>query len=161
MKNRTFREARRGARVGYALACIPVLLLNGCIAMVAGTHQDIEFRSDLPNVEAHMESKSCHLPCTLNVRRQWASHHLEATQNGHVVAEGPVYRRTSYGIECDDAKVWKLLLPAFTDGLLIIPGIVDLSTGITEFFPETVVIQDGAYQLLDPCFDEPVPGGLR
>lgn len=150
-----------GAHAGCVLSLIAMLVLNGCIAMVAGIHQGVSFRSELPDVDVQMEDKVCRIPCTLNVRRQWASHHLNASQNGRTIVEGPVYRRESYVHSCSDAKVWKLMLPAFTDGLLIVPGIVDLSMGITEFFPETVTIQEGAYQLLDTCFTAPIEGGPR
>ena len=148
----------RSSRVGYVLSLAGLLMLSGCIAMVAGSHQDIRFRSDLPDVDVRMEDKTCRVPCTLNVRRQWASHELNASQDGRIIVQGPVYRRESYGYTCTDAKVWKLMLPAIVDGFLIVPGIVDTSMGITEFFPETVVIQKGAYQLEDPCYDAPLQG---
>lgn len=158
-------RAKRVAFVGRAFGCVlslvGMLVINGCIAMVSGTHQDMSFRSQLPDVDVQMEDKTCRVPCTLNVRRQWASHHLDASQNGRIIVQGPVYRRESYGHTCSDAKVWRLMLPAFTDGLLLVPGIVDISMGITEFFPETVMIQEGSYQLEDPCFNAPVQGGLR
>lgn len=148
----------KSSRAGYVVCLAGMLVLSGCIPMVAGTHQDIRFRSDLPDVDVHMEDKTCQVPCTLNVRRQWAAHELDASQNGRTIVRGYVYRRESYGHTCTDAKVWKLMLPAIADGLLMVPGIVDISMGITEFFPETVVIEEGSYQLEDPCFDTPVQG---
>ncbi len=47
-------------------------------------------------------------------------------------------------------------IAAFTDGLLLIPGIIDISTGIVVWHPDVVVIEPGAYRLEDPCFDQPV-----
>jgi hypothetical protein len=49
-----------------------------------------------------------------------------------------------------------MIFAAVADGLLIIPGIIDLSTGILVWHPDTVVIESGSYRLEDPCFAQPV-----
>jgi len=152
----TYRVHRTLARVGAAAA---MLALTGCFAMVAGVHQDMQFRSDIPNLDVHMDGKSCRVPCALTIRRQWGTFHMQAIQNDEVVSEGPISRCQEYTThDCDSTRdnFALLMAAAFTDGLLIIPGIVDISTGIVVWHPETVVIQPGAYQLEDRCFDQPV-----
>ncbi len=136
-----------------------MLALAGCFAMVAGVHQDMQFKSDVPDVDVHMDGKTCHLPCALTIRRQWGTFHMQATQDGKVIAEGPISRVQEYTTrDCDYTRdnFALMAVAAFTDGLLIIPGIVDLSTGIIVWHPETVVVQPGAYQLEGRCFDQPV-----
>lgn len=134
--------------------------MSGCVALVGGTHQNIAFESNVPNLNVSLGGRSCTAPCTVNVRRQYASFHMTATRDGQVVVEGPIYRRRSLAAACWDRKDLALILPAFADGLLIIPGIVDLSTGITEYMPERVIIEEKRYLVDDPCFAKPHVGGL-
>jgi hypothetical protein len=140
-------------------AIASLLVLNGCFAMVAGVHQDVHFKSDVPSVEAHMDGQTCQVPCTLTIRRQWGTFQMEATQNGEIVAQGPISRVEEYAKhDCDltHEHGGLMIIAAFTDGLLLIPGIVDLSTGIIVWHPDTVVIEPGTYRLEDPCFEQPV-----
>ena len=53
------------------------------------------------------------------------------------------------------------MLPAIVDGLLIIPGIIDIATGITEFMPEEVTVEENRYLVNDPCFSKPHVGGYQ
>ena len=80
------------------------------------------------------------------IRRQWGTFHMQATQNGEMVAEGPISRVEEYAKhDCDmtHEHAGLMVLAAFTDGLLLIPGIVDLSAGIVVWHPDTVVIEPG------------------
>jgi hypothetical protein len=125
-----------------------------------GTHQEMHFDSKIPAVDIHLGDQTCRAPCSLRVRRQWASYTLEASQNGRVVAEGPVYRRERY-LRCEDEKGWNLMLSDVPDIILLVPFVVNLSMGITGYHPETVVVEEGAYRLEDPCFPAPIEGGPR
>ena len=140
-------------------AAAGMLVLSGCFAMVAGLHQDVHFKSDLPDVSVSMDGRTCTIPCTMQIRRQWGTFEMQATHNGEGVATGPISRVQEYTKrDCDSGRenYGLMMVAAVTDGLLIIPGIVDISTGITEWHPETVVIGPGTYQLEDPCFEQPV-----
>ena len=135
------------------------LTLSGCFAMVAGVHQDMHFKSEMPNVAINMAGKTCNVPCTLTIRRQWGTFNMQATQNGELVTQGPISRVEEYAKhDCDSThdNFGVMMIAAFTDGLLIIPGIVDISTGIVVWHPDTVVIEPGTYRLEDRCFDQPV-----
>jgi len=136
-----------------------IVALSGCFAMVAGVHQDMQFKSDLPNVSINMDGQRCEIPCTLKVRRQWGTFHLQATQNEELVARGPINRTSEYvQHDCDSTRdnYGLLMIAAFVDGLLFIPGIVDISSGIVAWHPDTVVIEPNAYRLEDPCYEQPV-----
>jgi hypothetical protein len=140
-------------------AIVSMAVLPGCFAMVAGVHQDVHFKSDVPNVSVGMDEQACRIPCTLTIRRQWGTFQMQATQNGEIVAEGPISRVEEYAKrDCDSThdNFGLMMIAAFTDGLLIIPGIIDISTGIVVWHPDTVVIEPGTYRLEDRCFDQPV-----
>jgi len=142
-----------------AAAVSGLLAVSGCFAMVAGVHQDMEFKSDLPSVSINMDGQRCDVPCTLKIRRQWGTFQMQATQNGELVARGPISRTSSYvQHDCDSTRdnFGLMMVAAVTDGLLIIPGIVDISTGIVIWHPDTVVIEPNAYRLEDRCFEQPV-----
>lgn len=148
-----------GRLVGWIALAVTMLATAGCFAMVAGVHQEMHFQSDVPNVEVAMAGQTCRIPCALTIRRQWGTFHMRAIQNGEIVAQGPISRVEEYSKrDCDSIHDDFALeiLAAITDGLLLIPGIVDISTGIIVWHPETVVIEPGTYRLEDRCFAEPV-----
>lgn len=149
----------------YALTLLLSVEMSGCVALVAGTHQDIAFESAMPRVTVTLDGKqSCEVPCTLNVRRQWAAFNMIATQDGAAVAEGPIYRRheSSVGGGCmTDSKEWSLWLATMGDALLLVPFIVDVSMGLQAGYqPERVVIEKSRYLVDDQCFAKPHVGGL-
>ncbi len=144
----------------YALLCST--MISGCVAMVGGVRQDIAIESKVPDVQVSIGDQSCAPPCTVNVRRRWASYPMRATRGGQTIVEGPIYRRESANADpCWDHKVKVLMLPAIVDGLLIIPGIIDIATGITEFMPEEVTVEENRYLVNDPCFSKPHVGGYQ
>jgi hypothetical protein len=152
----TLRVFRTLCRV---LATAGLVTLTGCFAMVAGVHQDVHFKSELPDVAVNMDGKMCAIPCTMRIRRQWGTFQMHASRNGEIVAAGPISRIEEYAKrDCDSTheNYGLMLLAAITDGLLIIPGIVDISTGIVVWHPDTVVINSATYQLEDPCLAQPV-----
>lgn len=153
--------SRLGPHRLFALitATVSMLGLTGCFAMVAGVHQDVHFNSEMPNVDVHFAGETCRIPCTLTIRRQWGTFQMQATQNTELVAAGPISRVEEYAKrDCDSThdNFGLMMAAAVTDGLLILPGIVDISTGIVVWHPDTVVIAPGTYRLGDPCFEQPV-----
>lgn len=125
-----------------ALALL-ALLASGCAAAWRGTKAAVDFTSEPPGARVIVDNQPksfltwCVTPCTLDVRR---------TRNptGYVVEMGG--RETFNGEMIpaeEDGGGWLLL--AAVDGLLILPGILDLATA-TFWNPP-----DGVHLILPPA----------
>ena len=128
-------------RGGAACALIVLLSQSGCAAILRGSTQPVEFRSEPPGAQVAVQSKkgdlTCSTPCTLKVPRSVtpASYTIE------LPGREPVSE------ELIPVEEWnaKWLLPVVFDSLLIVPGIIDLTseclwnwpTGVRATLPES------------------------
>ncbi len=112
---------------------VMALVLSGCATMVRGTSQRIEMTSDPPGATVEFRGVSCVTPCTLEAERSSRPAMVRFTLDGREQYFGEIAPNRL--TVADDPG---LLPVAFVSGLLIVPGIVDLSSNTLYDRPENI-----------------------
>ena len=119
-----------------------LLVAPGCVLAIKGSSAPVAFTSEpsgatvaldheqRPTRRGKPEVSSCVTPCELRVRRSEVPTGYNATLAGHEPFNG----------EMVQAEDWNaaLLLPSIFDGLLIIPGLIDISERVGWDPPKSV-----------------------
>jgi hypothetical protein len=117
--------------VGLALS------LTGCATMMLGTSRPIQFESTPPGATVTFQDKQCKTPCEFTAERSDLGRHgmLKIDLDGH----------ESYWTELTLAELTVGEAPGVAAGsilgaFLIIPGIIDLSSGALYRWPAKVSV---------------------
>jgi hypothetical protein len=128
------RRKERGPRKAVATVLSALsLITSGCCTFFRGVTQPVVFYSDPAGAQVEIESgPKCQTPCYMNVRRSNTPPSYVVTMQG----------RETFSAELIPAQegnaLW--LFPIVFDGLLVVPGIVDLATYTLWNYPREVSV---------------------
>lgn len=106
---------------------------TGCATMIQGHSQEVAFDSSPVGVVIQVRDDpklTCTTPCVLDVERSSRPKAYKATKLGYEPYSGEL-------TTLDDFR-GGLLLPVIIDGILIIPGIIDIAGDVFYDYPKRV-----------------------
>lgn len=112
------------------LSVLFLLFTSGCVTMFHGTSQEIQFSSDPPGAKVQFREMTCVTPCTLDAPRSSRPAMLRVHLDGREEYAGEI---ASHALMVKDSP--EMLAPAIIGALLIVPGLVDLSSNTLFDWP--------------------------
>lgn len=109
------------ARALAALSLSRICSSAGCCALALGPRHEVEFTSDPPGAVVEMHGQRGRTPCVLDVPRDSKAKMVRFSIHGREIGEVEVVPEQ---VEIRDRP--DLLPLAIGDGLLVLPGIIDL-----------------------------------
>jgi hypothetical protein len=113
-----------------------IVSLSGCAILIRGAHVPVQFASDPPGAEVKVDTgkkpTTCTAPCTLDLARSRTPLSYSVTMNGYEPYTAELIPSP------DDTQIWYLWPVAVVDGLMVVPGLIDIACAVGMDWPTAV-----------------------